>query len=181
MMWVRIGNTFDQFRAFIQTQAKVMMVLDGDQGEVEAIFRMDVDSLSANDRTEIELRLKELGVSVVGTGKDEDLTKWMRWCRQRVFLIDQVCPEQILLEILCPHHALLTDSLPATNKKFKAAVRSSLKSTQNDCSTNAQLVIFNLKLGEASTGTRVNAYLDALAKKIAEGLAQFAELTAIAF
>lgn len=164
----------NQVRAHIQANSKVLMVIDGDQKEVESIFNQDVNTLNANQRDATIRKLdKEHKISIVGTGIKEDFVSWMQWCKQRVIAIDQVCPEQVLLELLDPNHVTLSKP-NATNADFKKAVKAVLHHSHNGQSMDSQHTIFNLKLGEISPGSRVDGYLNSLAAKLTEKLSQFA-------
>ena len=160
----------NQVRAHVQANAKVVMVLDGDQKPVEEIFEQDPDNLSAKQKQKAVERLKELNVSIVGS--TEDLEGWMRWCNKRVILLDKVCPEQILLELISPQHSLLLNP-DAKNAEFKSAARSALYSSNNETTPDAQYHILKLKLGDVQKGTPLDASIDSLAEKLKVKLAQF--------
>ncbi len=143
----------NQARAHDQAGSKVLMVLDGDQKAVEAIFTQDPDDLSAKQEKTVidQLRKQQHHVSIVGS--KTDLESWMRWCKGHVVLIDEVCPEQILLELMAPGHELLHNS-SATNAQFKSAVRKVLHQTKNEPTAEAQYHILKLKLGKSSEAAR---------------------------
>jgi hypothetical protein len=162
----------NQVRAHLQANAKVVMVLDGDQRAVEEIFEQEPDELSPKNKEEVVEKLKELQVSIIGS--KEDLDGWMRWCKKHVVLLDKVCPEQILLEIMSPQHKLLSNPA-STNKQFKSAVKSVLNLSNNDTTTDAQYHILKLKLGEVVEGSAMYTSIGALAKKLQVKLAQFDE------
>jgi len=160
----------NQVRAHIQASAKVVMVLDGDQKAVENIFEQDPDELSAKQKQQMVERLRELHVSIVGS--TEDLEGWMRWCKNHVVLLDKVCPEQILLELVCPAHPLLRDS-DATNAAFKKAVRSALSAHSYENTPEAQYHHMKIKLRDVPEGGRLDAFIDALKHKLQAKLVQF--------
>lgn len=161
-----------QVRAHIQAGTRVVMVLDGDQSAVQEVFNKDPDELSAKQLQEACEALKKLNVSIIGT--DADVSGWMRWCKAHVVLLDKVCPEQILLELMDPQHAL--HSSPAsTNAQFKSAARSALHFTQNDSSPEAQYFILKEKLGLVVGGSALDACVTVLGKKLLNVLAQFAD------
>lgn len=162
----------NQVRAHIQANAKVVMVLDGDQKAVEAIFNQNPDDLSAKQKQQVVKNLKAQNVSIVGS--KEDLEGWMCWCKKYVVLLDQVCPEQILLEIMSPTNELLTDPA-ATNAQFKSAVKSALNISKNDSTAAAQYHILKLKLGEVEEGSLIYKSISVLATKLELKLSQFDE------
>lgn len=163
----------NQVRAHIQASAKVIMVLDGDQREVAAIFNQDPEDLSAKQKQIAIKQLKDINVSIIGsTG---GLESWMCWCKKYIVLLDEVCPEQILLELISPTHALLADS-SSTNAKFKSAVRKELYSSKNDVTAEAQYHILKLKLGELKEESSISKSIGALAAKLELKLLQFDKL-----
>lgn len=159
----------NQARAHMQASSKVIMVLDGDQAPVQAIFDLDPSALSDLQKEEILKKLGELRISMVGAHKD--LEGWMVWCKEHVTLIDKTCAEQILLELEEPNNPLLANP-NATNKQFKSAVRSALRASGN--SAEAQYRIFAYLLSKV-TGGPVHASLDNLAAKLEMKLKQLSE------
>lgn len=159
-----------QVRAHIQAGSKVLMVVDGDQTDVEKIFDQEPDDLSSTQKQEVLKKLKDFNVSVIGSTADID--GWMRWCKKRVVLLDQVCPEQILLELLKPEHPLLTDP-NATNAGFKTAAKSAVRASTGEGTTEAQYHILKYKLGEIPSGTALDISIQALSDKLKAKLAQF--------
>lgn len=155
----------NQVRAHIQSGAKVLMVVDGDQQPVEAIFQQDPATLSEERKNDVIEELKRLNISIVGGSGNLD--EWMRWCRKNVIVIPQVCPEAILLELLDPSHHLLA-ATNASNRQFKDAVRKVLQSTGNEVTSEAHFHILKMKLGEAEAGGTVDGYLEDLKLKIDE-------------
>lgn len=150
----------NQVRAYIQNKSRVIMVLDGDQSSVASIFQKDPDSLSNIERNNAIQQLKELKVSIVGTeSKFED---WMRWCNERIVLIEQLCPEQVLLELIDSDHPLLADEY-ATNKKYKDAVRKVLNNKGNDVDATAQKNILSYKLNELDENSSIDKSVGRLA------------------
>ena len=160
----------NQVRAHVQANAKVVMVLDGDQKAVEAIFEQDPDELSEKQKQAAVEKLKELHVSIIGS--TADLVGWMRWCKKHVVLLDKVCPEQILLELMSPGHPLLL-SPNATNAQFKSAAKSALNSSRLETTAEAQYHTLKLKLSEMEAGSALDASIDALKEKLLVKLAQF--------
>lgn len=160
----------NQVRAHIQADSKVLMVVDGDQKDVEKLFDQEPDDLSSKEKQAVLQKLKDLKVSVIGS--KADLDGWMRWCKSRVVLLDQVCPEQILLEILSPGHALLTDP-NATNATFKAAAKSAVHASNGEATAEAQYYVLQYKLGDIQSGTALDTSIQALSDKLKAKLAQF--------
>lgn len=160
----------NQVRAHIQAGSKVLMVVDGDQKDVEKLFDQDPNDLSAKQKNAVLEKLKELDVSVIGS--TADLDGWMRWCKSRVVLLDQVCPEQILLELLNPKHPLLTNQ-NATNANFKAAAKLAVLTINGEGTAEAQYHTLKCKLGEIQSGTALDNSIQALSGKLKDMLAQF--------
>jgi predicted ATPase len=160
----------NQVRAHVQANAKLLMVLDGDQSPVRDIFELDPDELSSNKKKEIIEDLKKHNVSIIGS--ITDLEGWMRWCKEHIILIDKICPEQILLRLIDPANFLLEDK-QATNKKFKEAVKSVLKKNGNESTTDAQCIILKLKLGEGISDLEIDRSIQSLASNIMEKVSQF--------
>ena len=154
-----------QVRAHIQGRSKVIMVLDGDQKGVEDIFNRDPTSLSQTQRNELVEELKNLNVSLIGSKVDID--GWLDWCKKHIVLIDRLCPEQMLIEILHPQHPLLSSS-QATNTDFKKAARSALQKSGNECSTDGQYHMLKIKLGELEKESPLDKSIANLADKINE-------------
>lgn len=160
----------NQVRAHLQARAKVLMVLDGDQRAVEEIFEQDPDDLSGKQKKVAVEKLKKFQVSIIGS--TEDFEGWMRWCKTHVVLLDKVCPEQILLELMTPNHSLLLDA-SATNAQFKSAARQALHFTQNETTADAHYYILKQKLGDVEKGSALDASIDALGQNLLAKLAQF--------
>jgi len=160
----------NQVKAYIQSNANVLMILDGDQTDVKEIFDADFDDLSSKQQAKIREDLKSLHVSIVGS-KDE-LKAWMKWCSSHVILTDDVCPEQVLLRLLAPTHALLKKQ-SATNKEFKSAVRQVLHKSHNETTPEALYFSLKLKLGEDNAGTGPDSSISSLSTKIQEYMMQF--------
>ncbi len=158
----------NQTRAYAQTNAKTIMVFDGDQAEVQRIFLQNPDDLSAAQQTQAIKKLKNLHVSVVG----KDLLAWMRWCKEHVVLIEQICPEQALLTLLTPGHALLADP-NATNKEFKKIVRNELQESKDDYTSEAQAVLLKRELGKADPDSVLSKSIQALAQLVKDKMVQF--------
>lgn len=160
----------NQVRAHIQAGSKVLMVVDGDQTDVENIFNQEPDELSAKQKKEILEKLKNLNISIIGS--TADLDGWMCWCKSRVVLLDQVCPEQILLMLLNPGHQLLTKQ-NATNAEFKAAAKSAVNKCTNEGTAEAQLYSLKIKLSEIESGSELDISIQVLSDKIKAKLSQF--------
>ena len=163
----------NQVRAHIQAESKVLMVVDGDQADVKTIFDQEPAELSPIMKQELLHKLKKLNISVIGSVLDFD--GWMRWCKSRVILLDQVCPEKILLELLRPKHPLLIDP-NATNADFKSAAKSAVHAISLECSAEAQYHVLQLKLGELQSWTALDTSIQSLSDNLKNKLAQF-ELT----
>lgn len=159
----------NQARAHLQASANVIMVLDGDQAPVKAIFNRDPETLSTKDKKDLIQELKSLNVSIVGS--TEDLTGWMGWCKEHVTLIDKICPEQIFLEMLEPANALLA-APDATNTQFKSAVKDALHRSGNLRTAEAQYQIFSYLLSQAADGSAAKASIADLAEKLRVKLTQ---------
>lgn len=160
----------NQVRAHIQADSKVLMVVDGDQADIEKIFDQEPDDLSPKQKQVVLEKLKDLNVSVIGS--TADLNGWMRWCKNRVVLLDQVCPEQILLELLNPKHPLLTDP-NATNSNFKSAAKSAVHASNGEATAEAQYHTLRHKLGCIEPGTALDTSIRTLSDKLKAKLAQF--------
>lgn len=160
----------NQVRAHIQANTKLLMVVDGDQAAVEEIFNQEPDNLSPTQKQEVLNKLKKLDVSVIGS--KTDLDGWMRWCKSRVVLLGQVCPEQILLELFNPQNSLLTTA-NATNAQFKAAAKAAVRSSTGDGTAEAQYYALKVKLGDVQSGTTLDNSIQALSDRLKAKLAQF--------
>jgi len=160
----------NQAKAYIQNKSPVLMLLDGDQEAVKKIYDHDVNDLSAKQRANFKKELSNLHVSVVGSG--DELESWMEWCASHVVLIDEVCPEQVLVRILSPNHPLLHKS-DATNKDFKSALRKVLHSSNNETSPEALFHILKLKLGEKNDRGEYDPSVISLSTKLQKYLSIF--------
>jgi predicted ATPase len=150
-----------QARAHLQARSNVIMVLDGDQAPVQAIFEQDPSDMNAKQKKEAIAQLHNLNVSIVGS--NEDLEGWMAWCKKHVVLIDKVCAEQIFLELEAPSHPLFSNPA-ATNSQFKGAVRSALRHSGN--TAEDQYRVFRYLLNKVPDGSPVHQSLAELASKI---------------
>lgn len=155
----------NQARAYAQTNANVLMVLDGDQLDIKTIIDLDPASLSEKSTKEHIGYLKDNNVSIVGTR--QDLTTWINWCKKHVAFINEVCPEAIFLQLLNPNHQLLSNP-KATNSKFKDSVRDELHKIGTDRTSQAQAVLFSFLLGKETTGSNVDLKVQALAAELLE-------------
>lgn len=160
----------NQARAYAQADAKLLMVLDGDQSAVQTIFMLDPDTLSTADRRRIEGELKQLHVTIVGS-RDE-FGSWMAWCKANVLLIDQVCPEQVLLQLLQPSHPLLK-APNATNTEFKKAAKKALQAQSFDSSADGQYHMLSIGLNQKPLDPIVDGWMNALAEKLKIKLLEF--------
>ncbi len=161
----------NQARAHLQANSAVIMILDGDQEPVQAIFKQDpVDMTLKQKRTAIA-ELEKLNVGMVGSdaiapnAAIEHFEQWMQWCKAHVLLIKKICAEQVFLELLEPDHPLLSES-SATNAKFKSAVKSHLKLSGNKTTADAQYQVFNYLLGQVPKGSALSAFLSDYATKL---------------
>lgn len=136
----------NQVRAYAQTGGNVLMVLDGDQSKLREVIGVNISEISDSKESELLDILKSSNVAVVGS--NFSLSEWISWCQKRVIFIDEVCPEQVLLELLEPGHSLLTDP-SATNKKFKQAVKSNFSKKGLDKGSIAQQTIFKYLLAQS--------------------------------
>jgi energy-coupling factor transporter ATP-binding protein EcfA2 len=166
----------NQVRALSMAGSKAIMILDGDQRPIAKIFNQDFNLLSATRHSELIKELYNLNVSIVGTAPDpnDDLRDWMEWCTERVILIDEVCAEKVFLSVLNPEHGRLKTG-SSTNKQFKSAVKSELSKSNNEKTSDAQAVIFKLKLGEAKPGSDADKSIVALSKSLETALARFGD------
>ena len=160
----------NQVRAHLQAGSKVLMVVDGDQTDVEKLFDQEPDDLSSKQKHAILEQLKDFNVSVIGS--IADLDGWMRWCKSRVVLLDYVCPEQILLELLNPTHPLLTDP-NATNASFKTAAKSAVHACNGEATAEAHYHTLKHRLGSIQSGTALDTSIQTLSDKLKFKLAQF--------
>lgn len=155
----------NQVRAYSQTGANVIMVLDGDQSAITQVFDIDPKDLSTSSTEKHIKFLKDNNISIVGSNQELNLELWIKWCKKRVVLIDDICPEQLLLELINEDHPLLKDP-NATNKKFKDAVRGELKSQSNDRDSSAQASLFKYLLGNVKSGEPMDIKIASLAEKL---------------
>ncbi|EGH32398.1 ATPase [Pseudomonas syringae pv. japonica str. M301072] len=153
----------NQVRAYAQTGDKILMLLDGDQSEIQKIYDLDPADLSESSIKAHIAFLKNQKVSIVGT--HQDLTLWMQWCKNHVVLLDQVCPEQIFLELLDPAHPYLKKT-NTTNSDFKSAVRDVLYKNGNDRSSESQATLFKFLLGQVLPGDAVEIKVKHLSHKL---------------
>ena len=153
----------NQARAFISSGAQVLMILDGDQSAVASEFGVDPDELSRQEREAIIQRLKDLKVSIVGSNEGK-LTEWVKWCRNRVMFIEQVCPEQILLELIYPNSPLLKKV--STNTEYKDAVRKCLKHMGIDADATSQRTTFTLRFRQLADDSEIKKSVARLAHLI---------------
>jgi len=155
----------NQIRAYAQADAKIVMVLDGDQSDIQKVIDIDPGSLSPISTQENIDFLKDNNVSIVGTRQELDV--WINWCKRHLVMIDQVCPEQLLLQLIVPDHSLLLDK-SATNQKFKDAVKKALNKGGNDTDSKTQAAVFKYALGLEKEGSEVHAAVVSLASKLQE-------------
>ena len=87
-------------------------------------------------------------------------------------MLDQVCPEQILLELLNSTHPLLSDP-NATNAGFKTAAKSAVYASMGEGTADAQYHVLKYKLGDVQAGTALDTSMQALSDKLKAKLAQF--------
>lgn len=154
-----------QVPAFIASNTKVILILDGDQQPFIDHISPNPDILSPEDLQALTDNLKaKCNVTIVGT--NPDVPVYMRWCKQHIIAIPQVCPEQIFFELLN------TDANTAagtfTNNQYKDKVRKALHQRGDGVDAAAQYVLFKSMLGEAirnETASVVNC-MKSLAAKI---------------
>lgn len=153
----------NQVRAYAQTDDKIVMLLDGDQSEVQTVIDLDPSDLSVSStKTHIEF-LKKQKVSIVGT--HQDLALWIQWCKKHVVMLEQVCPEEIFLELLSPSHPKLSDK-KATNSDFKSAVRDVLHKQGDDRSSDSQATLFKFLLGQVKPNSPTETKIKSLSQKL---------------
>lgn len=161
----------NQARAHLQANSAVIMILDGDQKEVENIFKQDLSEMTEKDKRAAIKKLGELHVRMVGSDAASDDTsidhfeEWMRWCKEHVILIDSTCAEQVFLSLLHPSNELLKQP-SAKNAQFKAAVKAQLRRRSGESSSEAQYQVFNFLLGDAPAGSSAETLMQDLSKKI---------------
>lgn len=153
----------NQVRAYAQTDDKIVMLLDGDQSEVQTVIDLDPSDLSVSStKTHIEF-LKKQKVSIVGT--HQDLALWIQWCKKHVVMLEQVCPEEIFLELLSPSHPKLSDK-KASNSDFKSAVRDVLHKQGDDRSSDSQATLFKFLLGQVKPDSPTETKIKSLSQKL---------------
>lgn len=134
-----------QVPAFMASNTKVILIMDGDQQPFIDLISQNPDSLSPEDLLTLADNLKtKCNVTIVGT--NPDVPAYMRWCKQHVIAISQVCPEQIFLELLDLKAA---NTGTFTNQEYKVMVKDKLKQWGNNADSTAQYNLFKFKLGEA--------------------------------
>lgn len=162
----------NQLRAHIQSGAKTLMVIDGDQKAVADIFVQSPNDLSDSQKKIALQALGQLHVSIVGGSAGLD--SWMEWCKKRVLLLDELCPEKIFLSLIEPGHALL-NNIAATNNKFKSTLRDVLLARGDDVEPSQAASAFKHILGEVPAGSAVDKLIDAMKDKILSAIIQFDE------
>lgn len=153
-----------QVPAYMVSDAKVIMVLDGDQQPFIDLVSKEPDELSPDDLRRFEDNLKsKCCVTIVGSNRD--IPSYMRWCKQHVIAIPEVCAEQIFLGLLKPDS---TKSEKLTNSKYKDKVRKALYERGDEDNADAQYVLFKAMLGEAirNNDAAIVTNMKALAEKI---------------
>jgi hypothetical protein len=159
-----------QLRAHIQSGANVLMVVDGDQRPVADIYSRNANDLSSSQKISIIGDLATLHVSIVGG--INGLDSWMAWCKKRVLLLDELCPEKIYLSIIDPEHSMLQNG-SSTNRDFKSALRSSLLARGDDVDPIAVASTFKHVLGDVKPGSNVDDLLKAMVVRIQNAITQF--------
>lgn len=132
-----------QVPTFIMTGARAVMVLDGDQKPFIDLIDVNVDELSANEQDKLISKFTMHHVALVGI--NPDLKGYVSWCRDRISLIEEICPEQLFLSILNPNHPKLGQ---AKNREYKTHLKNELKRRGDDVDAHSMCAIFKLKLGE---------------------------------
>ena len=136
-----------QVPAYITSNSKVIVILDGDQQDFIDLISPNPSSLSPDDLQRLTTDLKtKCTVTIVGS--DPDVPAYMRWCQQHIIAIEQVCPEQLFFELL-NQNSSATDVRNYTNQQYKDKVKSILKRHGNSADSAAQYNLFKFKLGEA--------------------------------
>lgn len=154
----------NQVPAYITAKSNVVMVLDGDQIDFKKIIDVDLDNLSKIEKNKIPDQLKACFVSLVTSDQDLEkfIEKYFAWCKKRILLIDQICPEQIFLQLIDPSHAKLGN---AKNQDYKKYLRTALLKSGDETTPAAMAAIFKSKLGERSND---KGFVEDLLKKIAD-------------
>ncbi|MDP2804472.1 MAG: AAA family ATPase, partial [Gallionellaceae bacterium] len=135
-----------QVPAFIASNTKVILILDGDQQLFIDLISPSPDSLSPEDLQVLTGNLKaKCNVTIVGTSPDVPV--YMRWCKQHIIAIPQVCPEQIFFELLNSDANAVAGNF--TNNQYKDKVRKALHQRGDGVDSAAQYVLFKFMLGEA--------------------------------
>jgi predicted ATPase len=154
-----------QVPAFIASNTKVILIMDGDQQSFIDLISQNPASLSPEGLLALTENLKtKCNVSIVGS--NPDVPVYMRWCKQHVLAIPQVCPEQIFLELLHVESAAAAGTF--TNKQYKEKVRKARHQRGDGEDAAAQYILFKSMLGEAirnETASVVNE-MKSLAAKI---------------
>ena len=84
-------------------------------------------------------------VTIVGT--NPDIPVYMRWCKQHIIAIPQVCPEQIFFELLNSDANAAAGTF--TNNQYKDKVRKALHQRGDGVDAAAQYILFKSMLGDA--------------------------------
>ncbi len=135
-----------QVPAFMASNSKVILILDGDQQPFIDLISQNPDSLSPDELQALTDNLKtKCNVTIVGT--NPDVPAYMRWCKQHIVVIPQVCPEQIFFELLNPDANASAGAV--TNKQYKDKVRKALHQRGDGDDAAAQYILFKSMLGEA--------------------------------
>jgi energy-coupling factor transporter ATP-binding protein EcfA2 len=150
-----------QAHAFMQANANVILVLDGDQEGYMKLLDVDPDNISAVGAQKLREQFEECHVKLVGL--NPDVGAYIKWCKAHVIAIDEVCPEYVFMKILAPTNSKLDT---ANNQECKKLLRSKLNSLGDDGDSTAVAAIFKHKLGEHSEKLPTKATLDSLAQKI---------------
>lgn len=135
-----------QVPAFIASDSKVILILDGDQQPFINLVSPNPSSLSSDNLQELTNDLKtKCDVTIVGS--NPDVPAYMRWCQQHVIAIPQVCPEQIFLELLNLDATAAAGTF--TNKQYKDKVRKILNDRGDGVDSASQYVLFKSMLGDS--------------------------------
>lgn len=157
-----------QVQAFMMTGARNIMVLDGDQEPFMKTIDVDLKKLSEEQQNELFEKIKSHHVSLVGT--DPQLGAYIDWCKRRIRLISEICPEELFLYLLNPGHTLLGKG---TNQQFKKSLRSALKARGDETDSHSMVAVFKSKLGEAmKNDPKVQHSLEGLARRIESALVE---------
>lgn len=124
--------------------ARVVMVLDGDQKNFIDIVSKDTNTLSPQALNDVvALLITQCHVTIVGS--DPDVPGYMKWCKKNVIAIEDVCPEKIFYELL----GGLVGKPETTNQGYKKLLKNLLKNRGDEYDSKSQYALFKSKLRDA--------------------------------